>query len=445
MSIFPAKIFLRPTMRLTMLAGLIVVSAKASAIIISDDVFIKNGGHLDNIAGTINTAMAPMVAKSKEAQFDAVGHLGNCTATWIGDSSDKALSFILTAAHCVEGDRSKATGSISRNFTDRHGTVTAGGEGTFYLGLYRTNKPAGFGGASTDIALLALPKHADIVGEDGKPVAPPVLYDGKSERGNSIWYVGYGSWGVGKTGSSGSYKCLLNACRASGTSKIDRIFEAEHGIGASFNPKIGGEFWSRLAPGDSGSAWWQRHDNRWAIVGVTNGGNDIFSTAARASKYVEWIRTVYPQVRVASHDTLMLTSRGEERTANLALEAAYGNVAYVIPSQPHVQGPSTMKWGYENTQTTLTVTMTETASKLPESVKLRASRYIGCSGLWYEINNAVNCYNNRAGYLTIAFERADNKHLRPGTYTADFDIEARGWHDASYKRAIKVMARIVVE
>ncbi|MFM0338171.1 hypothetical protein [Paraburkholderia fungorum] len=60
----------------------------AHAIIISDNVFLSNGGDLKNIPGTIAGAMEPLRQKSFEPQFLVVGDLGGCTATWIGDSKD---------------------------------------------------------------------------------------------------------------------------------------------------------------------------------------------------------------------------------------------------------------------------------------------------------------------------------------------------------------------
>jgi len=451
-------------------ATLMAHSSSTLAVVMSDSVFFDHGGHMNNVAGTIGLAMAPHVEKSKEAQFDAVGHLGNCTGTWIGDATDNKTSYILTAARCVEGDRTKATGTITRDFVDRTGNVAAGGKGTFYLAPRRIDPPAGFGNTSTDLAVLALPKKRDIVDQAGARIASPMLYDGTNERRANVWFVGYGLWGTGTTRETQAVSPSIDERRAAGASRVERFYEAKYALGAPFNRDKGDAYWARPSLFDAGSAWWQWQGKKWSIIATQSVNLDeplaldvpgeqpdpiergarvrtvaSESLGARVSKYVDWIRTIHPEVRVTSHDTLVLTSRGERSTANLALEAEYGNVAYVLPWQNNVQGPSDMVWSGDSRVTTLTVTVPESATSARTELKLRAWRDNGCRDDLSQMNDAVNCNDKRSGALTMAFDRGDNAHLPPGTYAADFYIEARGWHDAGYKRTVKVKARIVVE
>ncbi|WP_338509277.1 hypothetical protein [Burkholderia gladioli] len=280
--------------------------SQAQAIVISDDVVTANGGNLKDIPGTIATALEPQRVQSYAPQFLSAGHLdtpgGACTATWLGDSADGKSVFLLTAAHCTEG--TQQTGKGNFKFTDWKERTIASGQGSYTTGPYRFSNTPGFGGASTDIALIQLPKIADILDQNGNKVARPVLYDlsdNEGELNKEVWFAGYGSWGTGTGGSNGGYFPKSGPRRAAGAATISSIFENDHGIGAAFktsvgrDPSKGIDAWTRTASGDSGSAWWQLHSGIWTIIADTNGGSDSLSTGARTSQYVDFIKSVYPQ------------------------------------------------------------------------------------------------------------------------------------------------------
>ncbi|MFM0338170.1 trypsin-like serine protease [Paraburkholderia fungorum] len=199
----------------------------------------------------------------------------------------------MTAAHCV-GRAKVPSGPITSSFRDWNGRLVAQGGGTYHITELRFPIQNGYGGASTDIAVLKIPKKADILDHAGSKVPQPVLYDGNAELYNIVWFAGYGRWGAGTGGPNGSYFPLSGPRRAAAASSISRVFENEHGLGANFEPATSANYWSRSAPGDSGSAWWQQFNGRWTIVATTNGGTGTLSTGARVSKYVAFIANVYP-------------------------------------------------------------------------------------------------------------------------------------------------------
>ena len=417
----------------------ICFASSVHALVISDDIFTRNGGNLADIAGTITKAMEPLRQASVEPRFFTVGDVGGCTATWIGDTPDGASSVFLTAAHCEENNPG---GKVTASFVDWAGRVIASGTGPYVLGPHRQPIPTGMGGASTDIAIFTLPKKANILDRSGAPVPQPVIYDGAAELNKQVWFAGYGVWGVGS--SEKAFGPSSGSSRAAGRSQIDHFYESEFGIAAGFNRKVGGKFATRVASGDSGSAWWQQQDGEWVIIATTNGGNGTESTGARVSKYAGWIRSVYPQAKFSS-DRYTVTSTNGVTTSNFALDATQGTVAYVVPSQANAIGPTSLKWdgSYQPTKVKVTV---QDQSNRTASIQLRAQRDIGCGpGYLQEMNAAISCYSNRSGPLTVTYHPADNPGLAAGTYVGSFKVEARGWEDSSYARALQIKVNISVK
>lgn len=267
----------------------------AHSQLISEYVFTQNGGDMNNIAGTIAAANESLRQKSYSPEFNAVGHIYGCTATWLGD--DDEWVYILSAAHC---NASKTdVGNTNYSFyADDNKTVIGKGPGTVHTVPQRNNRPAGYGGASTDLEILKLKKVADFLDPNGNKVVKPVLYDGNAEKGLPVEFVGYGYWGV-RTTENSSYGPLTGQRRLTSMSVIDEIFEQEHGLGAGYEPVKNSLKWGRTASGDSGSAWWQTHHGIKTIISVTQGhGNG--SNGPRISQYIDWIKSVYPDVDILS-------------------------------------------------------------------------------------------------------------------------------------------------
>lgn len=312
------------TVRVMLYTLIMCAVPQAQSIIISDDVFQANGGDLKNISGTIAKAMGPLWARSLERQFLSVGQLQSggelCTATWLGDAADGKSVYFLTAAHCTEGTEQKGKGHF--RFIDYAGGTTAAGEGTYITSPYRYSHPPGFGSTSTDIALVKLPKIADICDFQGMKIPQPVLFDlsdAEDELNKEVWIVGYGDWGTGTSGSNSDYRPNFGPRRAAGASTISTVFENAYGMGADFSPHRGRMVsagivkWARAAAGDSGSAWWQKHQGRWTIVADTAGGSDSLSKGTRIAQYVGFIKSIYPTARFLNDVPMTPEAAGESR------------------------------------------------------------------------------------------------------------------------------------
>ena len=275
----------------------VVTTQSGVAVVLNDAHFEASGGDANNVAGTLDAGYADARAYSIEGQFQAVGNLGGfCTTTWLGNDTANNKTYLLTAAHCVEG--SGHLGSISTSFTDWQGNSTSV-SGIVHLPPERTD-PETFGcggGACSDIAVLELDGQINIQNGSGQAIAQPLIYDGDKEQGFENSFVGYGSWGIGSSGSNGGLSPSSGARRAGATNIINGFFESDKGIGTDFdapgsdNARLEE---SNVAPGDSGSAWWQEHLGHWTIIATTNGfsNNGAYgggSTGARASQYVDWI------------------------------------------------------------------------------------------------------------------------------------------------------------
>ncbi len=131
--------FRSPQYILGLAVSALFLSAQAHAVVVSEEVFVANGGDLNDIAGTITDANDALREKSKSAPFYAVGWIGWCTATWLGD--DGEWTYVLTAAHCTNDDALEHTMTVS--FEDYRGETIASGTTTAYLHPYRLNRPDG--------------------------------------------------------------------------------------------------------------------------------------------------------------------------------------------------------------------------------------------------------------------------------------------------------------
>ena len=428
------------------ISSCLLYSVNSIAVVISNSAFIKNGGNPSNIHTTIEDAYEPLRKQSFAFQFDAVGKIYGCTATWLGDSNDGRTSYILTAAHCAEyNDPSASTGRYTGQFRDRHDRLIAE-DGVYYLGPYRVNRPAGFGGASTDIAILALNKKANMQDDRGNMLSPPWLYDGNAEKGKAVSLVGYGDWGTGhvspkNNSSDESFTPEAGSRRAWGESYIDDIWEMDHGMSAPYHPEKTSAAWARLSPGDSGSAWWQNHHGFWVITGTTNGGAEYSSNAARVSKYIGWIKTIYPEARTLKE---MTTINAEEARLlpDLSQAVSEGAVAYTLPPQTSAIGPTATDWDLGQGYSEIQLNLREVNSAEYHQVALRAWRDVGCAKA--PMNSAVSCGNGKST-LVLKYYPEDNKNLPAGRYKGEFYIQAQGWHDTQYKNTLMLNADINVE
>lgn len=279
----------------------ILLSLTANAVVINEETFSSYGGDLNNIPESIKYANNELREKSYSKEFLSVGNISGCTATWLG-SDDSGWTYILTAAHCLPY-KDEVT-PVFNTFRSWDGSTIAQGNGYAYVPKERINRPDGFGGASTDIAILKLPTHDVLKDRDGNLVERPIINDDFNELNKKVMFVGYGTWGVGLN-QSGSYFPETGERRLYGESVISGIWEMEHGMGAHYEPTGNTKKWAKVAPGDSGSAWWQDIKGYKVIIATTNGNSTYGSTAARASKYAPWIKGVYNNARLLSDEFLI--------------------------------------------------------------------------------------------------------------------------------------------
>lgn len=317
--------------------GLAMLTAGSSvqAMVIDEATFTYYGGSTADVPNSIKTGNDKLRAFSYEEPWLAVGNLGGCTATWLGDKD--GWSYVLTAAHCFEYQAAET--AVNMTLTLPNGVVAASGAGTAYVPKERIKIPPGMGGASTDIAILKLPLRKAMLNAAGRPVERPVLNDSLDEKGLDVIYVGYGTWGVGLNGS-GDYLPAKGERRLYGRSRIDSIFERDYGISASYQPVGPSAFWARLAPGDSGSAWWQMRNLKPVIIATSNGMSDRMTTGARVAKYASWIKSIYPEVRFLSSEQpqgcIVSVANGARYCLPAGQSAGYSLPSWIIGQDVYV-------------------------------------------------------------------------------------------------------------
>lgn len=282
------------------IAGLLA-STQAAAVSVDQATFKKHGGKLSDVRGSIRDrhVLDELRAQSFSKPWQSVGFIlvakSWCSATWIGE--EDAWSYILTAAHCIPYQGTATPMSVA--FHGYDAAVVAEGAGTAYVPAARLDKP-GFE-ASTDIAILKLPRRKTPVDDSGMPLEQPIFNDAPSELGKTVIFVGYGQWGAGSDVSAGYYP-KIGSYRLYGRNLVDGIFEHERLLQASNDLYGPSAHWAAIRPGDSGSAWWQFQNGKPSMVAVSSAAANMSSGGTRISRYVKWIKAIYPGARMLSQE-----------------------------------------------------------------------------------------------------------------------------------------------
>lgn len=417
---------------------LLLFSTSGHSIVMSNEVFQKNGGNLNDVRGTINRAYAPLIEKSHAYPFQIVGYINdtnaNCTASWLGE--DEKKTYILTAAHCLNYGNN-LTAPWSGRFFDRNGELLAR-NGVMHIHPYRLNSPPGHGGASTDIAVIVADKIKPMLDDRNQPAQQPWLYDGSNELNHTVTFVGNGLWGIRNPGSQTFVLPRYPQRRAWGQSYVNGIWEADHGIGAPFVPERDAKSWARVASGDSGSAWWQQQHGFWTIIATTNGGHANLSTGARVSKYISWIKSVYPQAATLQ-DKTTVTENNTLILPDFSRELDHGSVAYIVPHQENADGPGGLINEDNSGVSQITVKLKQQADEQEHEVVLRAWRETGCEQT--AMNNAHTC-DKGSSVLKLRYDDQDNPDLPSGKYSGAFKLEAKGWEEGKYINTVDLQANI---
>ena len=298
----------------------LALSAPACAVSVDRATFERLGGNVRFIADDIWYwgALDKLREYSYAKPWLGVGNMLSgsriCTATWIGE--DDRWSYVLTAAHCFrEGTGTESpifqtfrtfTAGVSAAFLGSS-HVIAEGAGTIHVPRERVGlRPIeSVRDLTTDIAIVKLPRRMTPIDNAGVPLEKPVLNDAMNESGKTIVFVGYGHWGVGDDVSP-SYLPSSGAQRLYARNIAENLPLGEDprgkGLLTLFDPVGPSARWAKLQAGDSGTAWWQFQNGRPVMVAVGNkmwrGGN----LAARISANIDWIRRIYPGVRLLSNE-----------------------------------------------------------------------------------------------------------------------------------------------
>ena len=133
-------------------------------------------------------------------------------------------------------------------------------------------------------------------------------------------------------------------------------------------------------------------------------------------------------------------------SGNIALEAKNGSVAYIIPTQENATGPTSLIWSnsgsYSGKTSDIFVTLVNKETGNKEKVVLTGRRLLLIDGMANEMNAAVTSYNSRVGNLEISFDKKKNQELKAGKYTGEFTVQAKGWHDKTFTKDLKVLVSI---
>lgn len=121
-----------------------------------------------------------------------------------------------------------------------------------------------------------------------------------------------------------------------------------------------------------------------------------------------------------------------------------GTVAFAAPWQPGVSGaPSSLLWSEPPSVSPLfTVEMANKITGRSRAVKVRGLRRAGCD--LPRMNIAFDCGYAGTNYLEMVYDPLDNPRLPPGLHQARLRVEARGWKDKAYQRAIDIDFSIFV-
>nr|WP_315596388.1 hemolysin [uncultured Cupriavidus sp.] len=430
--------------------ALLFASSTAHALVIAEAPFTKNGGDLGNIPGTITQANETLREQSYAKAWLAVGKFRSCTATWIGD--DDTWSYFLTAARCVP--RVGATGEFRGKFTAWNNRVVATGAGFAYIA---GEEPLAAGRSpAADIALLKLPRQRQMVDKSGIPLDPPILDDSPVETGKPVIFIGYGGWGAGESrspdlpspqvppeGSAGpalpsgqrplydSRSFLYHdpqsgARRLYGRSVLDVSMLGGRMVRAGYVPGSQSERWARLAQGDAGAPMWQIRGKRPVIVavGTSNGGRE--SNGVPVSKWVGWIRSVYPGARFLS------TVKSQGCIVGLRTGQTYciepGQRAAVLPEWVARQGI------YVQADSGVSVELSGRGNRLAtfmgtaEGDKLVVRRGVRAGGVFRRPESMAVTHNSVPLGCIVSLDSADKYCLPPGLTTAELPAWIKG-HD----------------
>jgi hypothetical protein len=406
-------------------------------IVIHKQAFIARGGDPDHLDSSLPGVLAPLRAASTQHPFTVVGLLdtaeGQCTATWLGDSSDSQTAYLLTAAHCLPALAAQQT-SFEASFFDWAGRRVASGraQGDIHPGW--KNRSSDTAGLASDLALVRVPKRQALLDRQGRELSAPWLYDQDQEVGQPMDWVGYGQWGVSGPDNQDMPQPDIAQrrlwYRTQATASGHRGFTLK--CTSALLPTA---LWARSASGDSGSAWWLQQQGLWSIAALTHGRLDSSTLGPRISRHIDWLRAVYPQARLYSQQ-ITVSAQQAVQIPDSWLRAQRGELAYIVPAPG--RGPVSLERGATTQPSRFSVALRRDGQG-EYQVNLRAAR-CGASAM----NGTQTCADPNTAALRVSYHAEDNRDLPAGNYAGDFMLEARGILDAAYSQMLGLRAEIAI-
>lgn len=403
----------------------LMLSVNLQAVEISKAKYAELTGMSSDNRSAAAAAFRLLYEQSVQPRFATVGSISGCTANYLGH--DDNMAYILTAAHCVSGTRDEpAVFNVNRTFRTLDGRVIASGTGQAHVVAYN--------GYNADVAVLALPFRSAPVDFAGNPLAGAVLEDitphTEFTSKYRFDYAGHGVWAIAgsRVGAGRAYGSLQFAGKS-----------AEGHLGFTRNEQALDHGWASSKSGDSGSSVWFSNGLRYAVAGVHSVGGGTWSGSAAIYRYIDFIRNIYPEVRLASQ---LHTVTAEQPMQTLAPETeATGPVFYTATEG--VGGPAEGHWAFPSGLSRIVVQLTNEADDSSYPVTLRVRRASGCG--WTRMNNAAFCGNSPArGELQVEYVASDNPRLPAGRYRGEFELAAHYWQSMQQFATVPVFTDIAV-
>ena len=282
------------------------------AVVVLDSTWREEGGargrEADGFGAHIRLAHEPQFRSLVTLSYDGGDTWGDGSGTWIGN--DESHGYVLTSAHNFDD------ATVDEVVFRTDGGAVLRGNRVWIHPKY--NKEDDRTGVDAAIVRLVRPVR------DSGPA--PVLYAGRSEKGKTITFVGFGTRGIGSVGENERYNKGTGKAAAQGVVEeavaLRRVSDDDDDLGnylTIFLPREDGRIEnplggarrpvSRLAgllgAGDSGGSAWMPLGDGWAIVGINTSGDGEAqygdsSWFVRVSGIRPWVTSVFPGARFAS-------------------------------------------------------------------------------------------------------------------------------------------------
>ncbi|WP_394167142.1 trypsin-like serine protease [Photobacterium piscicola] len=410
-------------------------SANVYSIGINDSKYIELGGSLDSVL--VNNVSAKLHSQANKPKYNHVGLVlgrGYCSGTWLG--SDQQYSYILTAAHCLQGYENNQHQGQYVSFKLYDGTVISSGQSTNYFNQYT--------GCSSDIAVAKIPKVSDPLDSNGDVIKQPYIdnHFNKDLLLDSIELTGFGIFGsrslgqldwLNKRNGTGQLRFVYKDCL------INRAIENTPA-------------WAFASPGDSGSAIWQQRNGADVAVGISSwwfGWQYGYSGHAPIALNSQWLKSIVPMLKTVDDiptkinegPVFVLTEKNILETEPLEKDLR-GSIYYVKGSNI-VNGPSRYIWRYPHKTTLFSTHLIHQQTNTTHLVWLQGQRKTHCG--WGKINNSAWCYPApNLGQLKLQFNQKDNPALPIGRYSGDFTFEVKSLYNRNYNESVTINADIAI-